>query len=323
MKVLVLAPLKDENFKKIEKEFPELIFKYGRNKTITQKDINECDIIIGNPSTKFDLYKDNIQAILLNSAGSDNYVKEGLLHPNTQLANASGTYGKAIAEHAIGMILMLNKNFKQYVKQMEKHQWKLVKSGKEINQSTVVIVGLGDLGYQIAKRLKIFDCKIIGVKRRLTELPECIDELYTTENLNEVLPKADFVISALPNTPATYHLFNKETLMLMKKDAVLVNVGRGSAVDTNDLKEVLKSGHLYGVGLDVLEEEPLSSDEELWDFDNVFITPHSSGGYVWNSARQYYTDLVIRNLKHLLHHEDLENEVDFQTGYRKIIEYKL
>lgn len=322
MKVLILAPLKDENFKKIEKEFPHFHFKYRTNQTIIQKDIDECDVIVGNPSPQFNLYRDNIQAILLNSAGSDNYIQEGLLHPHTQLANASGTYGKAIAEHTIGMILMLNKNFKQYVKQMEQHQWKLINSGKEINQSTVVIVGLGDLGYQIAKRLKAFDCKIIGVKRRLTELPAYIDELYTTEKLKDVLPRADFVISALPNTPATYHLFNKETLMLMKKDAVLINVGRGSAVDTNDLKAVLKSGHLYGVGLDVLEEEPLPSDEELWDFDNVFITPHSSGGYVWESARQYYTDLVIRNLNHLLHNEDLENEVDFQTGYRKNTKYK-
>ena len=103
----------------------------------------------------------------------------------------------------------------------------------------------------------------------------------------------------------------------MKKDAVLINVGRGSAIDTNDLIEVLNQEHLYGVGLDVVEEEPLSNTSPLWKFENVLITPHSSGGFVWQSVRNYYTTLVIRKNK-----ETLENEVDFQTGYRKVVTYK-
>ena len=85
----------------------------------------------------------------------------------------------------------------------------------------------------------------------------------------------------------------------MKKDAVLINVGRGSAIDTNDLIEVLNQEHLYGVGLDVVEEEPLSNTSPLWKFENVLITPHSSGGFVWQSVRNYYTELVIRNIEHL------------------------
>lgn len=319
MKVLVLAPLQKENFDKMKNAFPNISFIFESNKTVTQDMIDQCDIIVGNPSFRFDFNKPHIQAILLNSAGSDAYVKKGIIHPNTILTNASGTYGKAIAEQTIGMILMLNKNLKAYVQHMQDHLWKPLSTGKEIYHSTVVIVGLGDLGYELAKRLKAFDCKIIGVKRTLSPLPKDIDELYTTENLDKILPQADFVISALPQTKDTIHLFNKERFLLMKKDAVFVNIGRGSAVNTQDLQDVLESGHLYGVALDVVEEEPLSKDSPLWDYDNVIITPHSSGGYVWDSARQYYTDLVIRNLNHLLHHEVLENEVDFQTGYRKVV----
>ena len=108
----------------------------------------------------------------------------------------------------------------------------------------------------------------------------------------------------------------------MKKDAVLINVGRGSAIDTNDLIEVLNQEHLYGVGLDVVEEEPLSNTSPVWKFENVLITPHSSGGFVWQSVRNYYTELVIRNIEHLKNKETLENEVDFQTGYRKVVTYK-
>ena len=107
-----------------------------------------------------------------------------------------------------------------------------------------------------------------------------------------------------------------------KKDAVLINVGRGSAICSEDLIEVLNQGHLYGVGLDVVEEEPLPSTSPLWTYERVLITPHSSGGFVWQSVRNYYTELVIRNIEHLKNHETLENEVDFQTGYRKVVTYK-
>ena len=132
----------------------------------------------------------------------------------------------------------------------------------------------------------------------------------------------DFVILSLPQSKETYHLFNTEKLLKMKKDAVLINVGRGSAIDTNDLIEILNQEHLYGVGLDVVEEEPLSNTSPLWKFENVLITPHSSGGFVWQSVRDYYTTLVIRNIEHLKNKETLENEVDFQTGYRKVVTYK-
>lgn len=322
MNILVLAPLQEENFKKIEQSFPEDHFIFTSNKKVTQQMIDECDIIVGNPSFRFDFNRENIKAILLNSAGSDAYVKEGLLHPNTKLANASGTYGKAIAEHTIGMMLALNKNLKTYIHHMDENLWKSVSTGKELYQSTAVIVGLGDLGYELAKRLKAFDCHIIGVKRSLSLKPEHIDELYTTSQLDMVLPLADFVILALPQTPETIHLMNKEKMLLMKKDAMLVNIGRGSAIVTEDLIDVLSLGHFYGVALDVVEEEPLSSLSPLWHFDNVLITPHASGGYAWQSTRDYYTELVIRNIHHLKNNEDLENEVDFQTGYRKHINYK-
>lgn len=322
MKTLMLAPLHKDNYEKIEMNFPNVEFVYSNDFDVTQELIDDCDVIVGNTGNQVDINRENIQLLMLHSAGSDNYIKAGRMHSHTKLTNASGTYGKAIAEHTIGMILALNKNFKTYVHHMDQQLWQSVSSGKEIYQSTVVIVGLGDLGYELAKRIKAFDCKIIGVKRRLSPLPAYIDELYTTTHLDEVLPQADFVILALPQTKETIHIMNKKRLLLMKKDAVLINVGRGSAIETQSLVDVLNQGHLYGVGLDVVEEEPLDSHHDLWDFDNVFITPHASGGYAWASARNYFTDLVIRNLKHFQNNEPLENEVDFQTGYRKVIEYK-
>lgn len=322
MKVLVLPNLNEANKNKIVYAYPNIEFVFDKQATVKQEIVDACDVVVGNPHKGINLNRESLKALFLNSAGSDTYVREGVLHPNTKLTNASGSYGKAIAEHTIGMMLALNKNFKTFFKNMETHTWQNAKGGKEIYGSTVLIVGLGDLGYEIARRLKAFHCHIIGVKRRISELPESVDELYTTDKLDDILPKADYVILCLPQSNDTVHMFNKDRLLLMKEDAMLVNVGRGSAIDTNALIDVLKQDHLHSVALDVVEEEPLSKESALWDIENVFITPHASGGFKWQSVQNYYTDLVIRNIEHLLNDETLENEVDFTTGYRKIVKYQ-
>ena len=321
MKILVTANLRENNNKKLEEHFPDIEFVFTQTNNLTQDIADDCDIIVVTPKN-VNLNRESLKALLLNSAGSDEYIKEGVLHPDTLLANASGSYGKTIAEHTIGMIVTLNKGFKNYICNMNDGLWVKNNHDKELYHSTVLIVGLGDLGFQLAKRLKAFDCHIIAIKRTLSEVPDCIDELYTIDSLDEVILRADFVISTLPHSKNTIHLFNKERFYKMKKDALFVNIGRGSAVKTNDLIEVLKEGHLYGAALDVLEEEPLNKDNELWKMDNVFITPHVSGGFKWASVRDYFTDLTIRNIEHILNNETLENEVDFHTGYRKVIHYK-
>lgn len=321
MKILSLAPFTNQEKDILTKTFPNHQFTFVKGAKLTQDMIDNCDMLIGNAPERIDLNRDNLKAIQLASAGSDTYVKKGVLNHNTILANASGSYGKAISEHTIGMILALNKNFKTYFNNMNNHLWQEVKNGKELYHSTVIIVGLGDLGYEIAKRLKAFDCKVIGLKRTLIDIPEYVDELHTMDKLDEILPQGDFVILCLPQSQETINLFNKKRLLLMKKDAVLVNVGRGSAINTNDLKEVLDLNHLYGVALDVIDPEPYPENSDLWNYDNVFITPHVSGGFVWKSVHDYFLNLVIRNIKHLDNNEPLENEVDFTSGYRKIVKY--
>lgn len=322
MKGLMIAPLQKEQFDKIEKAYPQIEWIYSTTSKMNQEMIDACDFIVGNPPLTYNMHSTHLQAIMLASAGSDLYVQENVIHHDTLLTNASGTYGKAIAEHTIGMILALNKNLISYAHLQDKHIWKPLKTGKEIYQSTVLIIGLGDLGYEIAKRLKSFDCHIIAMKRTMSEKPAHIDELYTIDHIEEKLPLADYVILTLPQTPQTYHILNNQRLLMMKKDAVLVNVGRGSAIDTKALKNALDQDYFSGVALDVVEEEPLSAIDSLWDYPRVLITPHASGGYVWQSAREYFTQLVIRNIGHLLKHETLENEVNRTTGYRKKVHYE-
>ena len=317
MKVLFLTPLNTQNKEAITTSYANLDFCFSSRDRVTQHEVDGCDILIGNPKTDLNLNQPNLKALMLNSAGSDRYIAPGILHPNTKLANATGAHSKAMAEHTIGMILAMNKNFRRYFDNMADHRWFDYGSGKELYKSTVVIVGLGDIGLELAKRLKGFGCKVIGIKRTLSELPANVDELYTIDKIDEILPLGDYVISCLPHTPATIHMFNYDRFALMKDDASFINIGRGSAVSTPDLKKILDEGKFHSVALDVVENEPLSKEDSLWDYEKVFLTPHVSGSYRWPSAQDYFTGLVIKNLDNLLNNRPLINEVDFKLGYAK------
>ncbi len=317
MKVLFLTQLSDDRRQYIASKFPQLDFIFSSREGVTQDEVNDCDVLVGNPRNNVKLNSAKMKAMFLNSAGSDRYIGPGVLNENTKLANATGAHSRAMAEHTIGMILAMNKNFQKYFANMQEHGWHNYGGGKEIINSTVMIVGLGDIGYNLARRLKAFDCKIVGVKRSISPVPDYIDELYTVDQLDEVLPQADYVISCLPHTPATIHIFNYERMSLMKDDATLVNIGRGSAVASEDLKKVLDEGKFHSVCLDVTEPEPLDPESSLWDYERVFITPHVSGNYYWMSAQDYFTDLVIKNLTNFIEEKPFINEVDFKTGYAK------
>ncbi|MBM6840321.1 D-2-hydroxyacid dehydrogenase [[Clostridium] spiroforme] len=313
MKILIENHLTVTEKQKIYDTFPEDEFIEG---AFSQEHINEADVIIGNPSLKLQLNQPHLKALLLNSAGSDAYCQKDILHPDTVLCNASGSYGKCLAEYTVGMMITVAKQFRHFANLQDQHIWGNRIGGKEIYHSRVLIVGFGDIGYECAKRLKAFHCTIAGIKRRMIEKPDVLDELYTMEELDSQLKLADYVILALPHSSSTYHIMNQERLLLMKKDAILINVGRGSAVDTDALVAVLQQGHLFGAGLDVVEQEPLPEDHPLWSFDNVTLTPHVAGSFSWDSVREFFVELTIANLHHLHHGEPLENVVDRRFGYR-------
>lgn len=313
MKILIDNHLTVTEKQKIYDTFPEDEFIEG---AFSQEHINEADVIIGNPSLKLQLNQPHLKALLLNSAGSDDYCQKDILHPDTVLCNASGSYGKCLAEYTVGMMITVAKQFRHFANLQDQHIWGNRIGGKEIYHSRVLIVGFGDIGYECAKRLKAFQCTIAGIKRRMIEKPDVLDELYTMEELDSQLKLADYVILALPHSSSTYHIMNQERLLLMKKDAILINVGRGSAVDTDALVAVLQQGHLFGAGLDVVEQEPLPEDHPLWSFDNVTLTPHVAGSFSWDSVREFFVELTIANLHHLHHGEPLENVVDRRFGYR-------
>lgn len=144
--------------------------------------------------------------------------------------------------------------------------------------------------------------------------------MITFEDLDRALARADIVICALPSTPQTAGLLNAERLRRMKADAVLINVGRGSLIPLDDLNEVLREGHLYGVGIDVAELEPIPADHPIWDCGQLIITPHSAGIALSQTSPTYQRvfAIIMENIANFVNGKPLNHVVDRATGYRRL-----
>ena len=178
---------------------------------------------------------------------------------------------------------------------------------------TMLVVGMGGIGSQIARRAKGFDMKVLATVRTARPAPDYCDELGTAADLDRFLPLADVVAVALPLTEETTDLFDAEKFALMKPGAYFLNVGRGRIVVTDDLLAALDSGHLAGAGLDVTEPEPLPADHLLWKSDKVLITPHVSSRAELTGERRW--DVFQENIRRFSVGEPLLNVVDKQAGY--------
>lgn len=318
-RILVTIPADAGHREYLEAIGKGCVFFYVPGSEVTEDDVKQADVIIGNVEPELLKAPERLQWLQLNSAGADTYCAPGILKPGTLLTNATGAYGLAISEYMVGMSFMLQNKFYQYYANQQRHQWKDQGKVTSVYGATVLAVGLGDIGGEYAKRMKALGSYTIGVRRSPGEKPEYLDELYTTENLDQLLPRADFVALSLPNSPATYHIMDERRLRLMKPGAFLLNVGRGSAIDTEALCKVLQEGHLGGCGVDVTDPEPLPEDHPLWGAPRMVITPHISGQYHLQETFERIVRIAGRNLEKFLagQQDHMENLVDFETGYRK------
>ena len=317
MKIVILLPLEDYAIKKIEeltKDRCEIIYKSVE--TVATEDIFDADAILGNLPPK--LLKDAKKLKWLQSsmAGTDAYLG-GVLPEGVKLTNVTGAFGLAISEHMVATVFTLYKKLHLYRDNQNRSQWLDRGTVKQIEGSTVLTVGLGDIGGNFAKKMKALGAYTIGVRRKDTSKPDYIDELVLQNDLDKVLPRADIVALALPNTAETKGLFNRERIYNMKDGATLINVGRGNAVDTEALCDALEDGKLYAASLDVTAPEPLPSDHRMWKIENALITPHISGFFHLRKTYENIVDIFIENLSRFLDGKELENIIDMDTGYRK------
>ena len=317
MKILVTPPLNEKQKEKLMHAAPDQQMIFCGQSDITDEMLGEAEIILGNLKSPKQLTGcRSLKWIQLNNAGTEGYCDPGILPEGAVLANATGAYGLAISEHMIGCLFELKKKLNLYYRNQLNHNWHSEGFVSVIEGSTVLVIGFGDIGSTFGRKMKALGCRVLGVKRRAGECPEWLDGLYGMDDLEKLLPQADIVAMSLPGNAATRHTLSRDRIALLKKSAVVLNVGRGTAIDTEALTEALYDGQIAGAALDVTDPEPLPSDHRLWDAPNAIITPHISGGFALPETLEQIVGLFAVNLEHFFAGEPLDNVIDLKTGYK-------
>lgn len=303
-----------EQEEKLVRDFPQCRFQFQIEEKVEQADVANAEVMVGFPQPELVRKAEQLKWLHLSSIGVDKHInREIYYNKNTVLTNSAGTYGKPISDHILGLMIMLARNLHYFRDQQTQGNWCKMDAKKDLFNSILCIVGLGDVGKTLARKAKLLGMKVIGIKRTKTDLPEYLDELYTTESLEAVLPSADFVVLSLATTKETVQIMNRDRLALLNKDAYLINIGRGALVDQDALCEYLKEERFAGAAIDVTTPEPLPRDSELWGVKNLIITPHVSGKSPTTYQRHF--QVFYDNLARYLADEELENVIDFELMY--------
>ena len=316
-KVLVTIPVKDAHRAVLEAAAPQMRFDYAEKKGIPEELLEEAEVILGNvPASSLPAAK-KLAFLQLDSAGSTEYTAEGVLAPGVLLANASGAYGRTIAEYMVAVTFALMKKLPGYCRNMQDHAWKDEGHVETVFGSRTLVLGLGNIGGEYAKRMAALGSHVTGIRRVGGEKPDYLEEVHLLKDLDALLPQADIVACSLPGTKETEGLLGRDRLFSMKPGALLINVGRGSLIPTDALIEGLKRGTPGAAAIDVTETEPLPADSPLWETQNLLVTPHVSGNYHTDDILNTVVEIAAHNLKAYLSGSPLLSEVDRSTGYRK------
>jgi phosphoglycerate dehydrogenase-like enzyme len=252
------------------------------------------------------------------SAGVDRYmgIPELVGDDTIVLTNLRGVHGPAIADHAFAMLLLMTRDLRFHLGNQERGLWIREDSGIRpiaLEGRTMLVVGLGGIGIEIAERAHGFGMRVLATRRSDKPGPDFVERVGRPDDLFAMLPEADVVAIALPLTPETEGLFSTAAFEVMKEGAYMINVGRGRIVDTDALLAALSGGRLAGACLDVTDPEPLPPDHPLWSHPRVVITPHISSDAEITDERAW--DLLRENLRRFGAGEPLENVVDKKAGY--------
>jgi phosphoglycerate dehydrogenase-like enzyme len=260
-----------------------------------------------------------LQWIHSTAAGVAQLMYPELRQSGVTVTNASGIFSVPMAEHTMGLLLALARNFPDSVRYQDQSKWSVQNLWDkpqhltEINSSVLLIVGYGSIGREIAHRAKAFAMRVWGVTRSGRGDTGHAEKILPVSQLSDVLPHADYVVIAAPETPETRLLIGAEQISRMKHGARLINVARGSLLDEAALIDALRSGKLGAAALDVTAVEPLPPESPLWAAPNLFITPHTSA--ISERLWQRETELFMKLLDEWFSGKELSNRVDFARGY--------
>lgn len=307
----------DVQVAQLEASFPGLRLVRARPDAF-RRELADADAVMSWQLTPDDLAAaPNLQWVQLVGAGADGVLIPELVARNIPITNNSGVHAPNIAEHLMALMLAFARGLPTLMRAQSARRWRDDAEPArtfELQGQTLLIVGLGDIGLELAQRAGSFGLTVIGLRRHANPAPVAgIAEVHGEDALAAMLPRADHVAICLPLTDRTRNLFDAAMLARTKPGAYLYNVGRGAIVETEALIAALRSGLLAGAGLDVTDPEPLPPDSPLWEMPNVIITAHTSGAtpHYWERAYR----ILATNIARFGRGEALINVVDPQEGY--------
>lgn len=269
-----------------------------------------AEIIVGQPPENFS----GVKLLQSTNAGVEKLLS--VIPAGVIITNVTGAFGGVISEYIVGGVLALSRNLFQYREQQRRHIWQSIPQGSLLYGKNALILGCGDIGASTAEKLREFGMNVTGI-RRSPAPTHGFDRVFGMDMLEELLPETDLLICCLPHTPETVGLLSEKRIALLKRDALLVNVGRGSLTDETALINALKSGRLSGAVLDVFAQEPLPESSPLWDMENVLVTPHVSGPSFGHfpEVERNIAGICADNISRYLSGKPLVNVIDRSKGY--------
>jgi phosphoglycerate dehydrogenase-like enzyme len=304
----------------IRKRWPQMRLLHLPNYDALPQELPDTDIFIGYSLRAEQLkHARKLKWVHSTAAGVMQLMYPELRDSGILVTNASGIFSVPMAEHTMGLLIALARNFPDTVRFQDKCQWApqalwdKPQHLTELNGTVLLIVGFGSIGREIARRAKAFGIRVWGVTRSGNGDNALAERIVPVSQLKDVLPEADYVVVATPETAETRKLMGEAQIARMKRGARLINVGRGSLIEETALIRALESGALGGAALDVASTEPLPAESPLWKAPNLLITPHTSA--ISDKLWERETALLMDLLERWFDGREMTNRVDFARGY--------
>ena len=319
MKVIVLSRiLKERHIEKIKKTAVEAgaVLCFVEDEIDIPEDFSDAEVLYGF-GTEYARNNPALTWLCVPSAGVDYLMGEdAFANKECLLTNSSGGYGVTIAEHIITVSLMMMRKLTLTYEETLSGTWGKPKPQKSLKDCRITVLGTGDIGTRFAKRAKAFEPQVIVGVNRSGKCPDpCYDSISVITDLDQVLPLTDLLVMSLPDTAETKGILSKERLSLLPKDAYIVNVGRGSAIDEEAHADLLEKDKLGGAALDVFKKEPLPPESPLWKTKNLLITPHVAGNLTLDYTLDTNVEMFCEDLKNYAKGLPLNHLVDRTKGY--------
>lgn len=313
-----IEPLQQYLIDRISKETKADVVLLDRNtfpNNLSENELSNIKVLICRDRDKVSNIIDvcaNLKFIFIVSTGVEKLPFNKLIQRNIRVANTGGVNADIMSEYVIGYILSQSVRICENLINQTKHYWKKYQCVDSLSGKNLLIVGAGRTGQLIAEKAKVFKMNIIGVKKHITSIPN-FDKIISLNDIEEYLHWADYIVCTLPLTPDTEFLFDENKFSKMSEECCFINISRGKLIKQNDLINILKEGKIKSAILDVYEVEPVSSNSDLWDTPNLYMSPHSSGRL--ENFLDHAIDYFIKNMNAYNNNNKMPNELDLENGY--------